>query len=230
MNDNLPSAEILNGLREFDSPTISNAIEHFKVRDPTNGYASLELSCQFKDLRPMVGFAVTCTADTTTPGDRRPMKLDKLFDFVHASPQPSVLVIKHVGVDRLRTAFVGDMFCTALQKLGTVGVVTDGGNRDARGIRRQTPEFQLFSPGWVVSHGCPVYLDFGPTVSICGLTIQMGDILHGDESGLLTVPAEISKDVVDRARFERDQERDFFDYLHSDSYSFDGLKRRMGRH
>ena len=183
------SPEVLKALGEFDSPTISNAIEHFKVRDAVTGYTSTELRCQFPDQKPTVGYAVTCTGDTTSPRGKEPMRLDMLLDAVQAAPKPAVLVIKYVGPDRLRSCFVGDMFCTVLHKLGVVGLVTDGGCRDKSGVRERTPGFQIFSPGWVVSHGYGVYLDVGITVSICGLTIQPGDLLHGDENGLLTVPS-----------------------------------------
>ena len=67
------SPKQIEALGRIDSPTVSNAIEAFGVRDPTDGYASLELRCLFPDLGPMVGYAVTCTADSTTPGGPRPV-------------------------------------------------------------------------------------------------------------------------------------------------------------
>ena len=64
------SPSVIETLREFDSATIANAIEHFEVRDPTTGYATSELVCQTPEIaKPMVGYAITCTLDTTTPGD-----------------------------------------------------------------------------------------------------------------------------------------------------------------
>lgn len=224
----LPSPEILEALREFDGPTVSNAIESFRVRDLVTGYASMELRCQFPDLKPMVGYAVTCRGDSTTPGDTRPMRLDKLFDAVHASPKPAVVVIEYVGPDRLRSCFLGDMSCTSLHKLGAVGIVTDGGNRDISAIRQRAPGLQIFSPGWVVSHGCGVWVDFDVTVSICGLTIAPGDLLFGDENGLLTVPIDIAEATVDQCRVIVEKEKDLFDYLQSESFSYEGLKSRIG--
>lgn len=230
MTRTLLSPEVLEALRQFDGPTISNAIEHFKMRDPVTGYASMELRCQFPELKPMVGYAVTCTADTTTLGDNRPMKFDNLLDAVQAAPKPAVVVIKYVGSDRFRSAFLGDMSCTALQKLGVVGAVTDGGNRDRSGIRRRAPGFQIFSPGWVVSHGYGVYIDFCLPVSICGLTIESGDLLHGDESGLLTIPHDVAESVLEQARLIRDAEKEFFDFLGSSTFTYEELKHRIGRH
>jgi regulator of RNase E activity RraA len=224
------SPEILDALRQIDSPTVSNAIEHFKFRDPAAGYATMELRCQFPELNPMVGYAVTCTADTTTPGDTRPARFADVLDAVVAAPKPAVLVIKHAGPDRLRSCFVGDMSCTALWRLGAVGVVTDGGNRDRSGIHQRAPELQLFSPGWVVSHGYGAFIDINVTVSICGLTIRPGDLLHGDESGLLTIPLDIVEPVLKQAEAMRDAEAEFFDFLLGDAFDYEELKRRVTLH
>ena len=47
------SSNALESLGQIDSATVANAIEHFEVRDPVTGYASMELRCQFTDLKPM---------------------------------------------------------------------------------------------------------------------------------------------------------------------------------
>ena len=53
-------------LRGIDSPTLSNAIEHFDVRRRTAGDAGYDLRCAFPELGTMVGYAVTCTAESTS--------------------------------------------------------------------------------------------------------------------------------------------------------------------
>ena len=110
-----------------------------------------------------------------------------------------------------------------------MGLVTDMGNRDINGIRKNAPGFQVFSPGCVVSHGYGVYMDVNVTVAICGLTIRPGDLLHGDENGLLTVPIEVAEPALARAREIRKAEKEFFDFLRGSSYSYEGLKARIGR-
>lgn len=226
-----PSPHLIEALRQYDSATISNAIEHFEVRDPTTGFASNELVCQIPEINhPMVGYAFTATADTTTPGDTRSSRVDDLVELLDAAPRPSVVVIKHVGHERQRCCLFGDMFCTIAHKLGSVGIVTDVSGRDRSGIRQRTPNFHLFTSGWVVSHGYPVYIDFNTTVSICGLTISPGDLLHGDESGLVSVPLDIAEDVVERAREVGQEEAEYFEFLESDRFSMEELKRRIVPH
>jgi regulator of RNase E activity RraA len=224
------SQSLIDGLRRFDSATIANAIEAFSVRDPVSGYASMDLRCQFPDRPPMVGYAVTCTADTSTPGDDRPMRLVDVVDVIAAAPKPCVLVIQYKGPDRRRSCFVGDMFCTWLQNLGGVGMVTDGGYRDQAGIAERAPNLQIFAGGTVVSHGHGAFLDFNVTVSVCGLTIRPGDLLHGDANGLVSVPEEIAAEVIDQAAVVREAEAAYFDFLQGKNFSVGELKRRLTSH
>ncbi len=227
MTSKLVPAEVLQGLRELDAPTISNAIEYMKVRDPITGYASLDIKCQFPDYKPMVGYAFTLTADSVSAGDTRPLKLAELLEAVDAAPKPFVVVCKHMGPDPLRSCFVGEMISMAFQRLGGVGVVSDCANRDITGIRNRAPGFHIFAPGWVVSHGHGTFLDMGINVSIGGLTIQQGDLLYGDENGLLQIPLDIAGAVLERARAVRQEEQTFFDWMDSPNYSISELKERL---
>jgi hypothetical protein len=47
--------EQLEDLRQIDSPTISNAIERFKVRPRVQGFAGWDLRCAFPELGSLVG-------------------------------------------------------------------------------------------------------------------------------------------------------------------------------
>ena len=226
MSDTVSPA-VLEALRGFDSPTVSNAIEAFGVRDLTEGYASLELRCQFPNLEPMVGYAVTCVAESTRPGPKRPSGLHELFDLLVEAPKPAIVVIAHVDSDRPRSCVGGDMIFSAYWRLGVVGVVTDGGVRDLPGVRERTPQLQVFSPGTVVSHGSMSRIGIGAPVEVCGLTIKPGDLLHGDQTGLVTVPADIAERAVARAHEVRAEEREMFRFLDGPDVSPASLKEHF---
>jgi 4-hydroxy-4-methyl-2-oxoglutarate aldolase len=215
-------------LRDVDSPTVSNAIEAFRVRGLTEGYASMELSACYRELKSMVGYAVTCTADSTSAEPSGPNRLPDLLDAVAAAPKPSVVVIQHSGPSLKKSCFVGDVLCSCFQKLGAVGVVTDGGVRDLKGIQRRVKGFQVFAAGTVVSHGTATILDVGSTVSICGLTIHQGDLLHGDDNGLLVIPLEIADKVLEQVKLVQNKERRFLEFLNSGSFSLEEMKARLG--
>jgi regulator of RNase E activity RraA len=219
---------VIEGLRGADTPTVSNAIEAFNVRDRTEGYSSMELRCQFPDLGPMVGYAVTCTQDSTTPGLREKTRTNEFLDVLAAAPKPTVVVIQDVGTDPSRSCFAGDMIIAAYQKLGATGLVTDGGIRDVTGIRRQAPGFQVFAPGAVASHGSSAKIDIGVPVSVGGLSIGPGDLLHGDESGLVKVPLDIAEAVVEQGELVKAAEAELFEFLRGRTPSLEEIKAKIG--
>ena len=222
--------DLVEKLSGFDTATVANAIEHFEVRDPVVGYASLELKAQIPTDAPMVGYAVTCTQVTTSAGETRPLGLDKTLDLLDACRKPAILVIQNLGDDRLRGCCIGDMFCAALDRLGVVGAVTDMGVRDLQGIAERAPGFQVFSPGCVASHGYGVIFDVDITVSVCGMEISTGDLLHGDENGLISVPLEIADRVPDQAQVVKQDEIDYFEFLNREDLTLEELKKRLTHH
>jgi len=97
-----------------------------------------------------------------------------------------VLVIAANG--RTRAVF-GELFATEARRRGLAGIVADGFCRDLRGLRRiGLPVFARgTSPrsGTTVSRAAP-----GATVACGGVAVSPGDIVFGDDDGLLIAPAE----------------------------------------
>ena len=58
--------------------------------------------------------------------------------------------------------------------------------------------------------------------------VEPGDLLHGDENGVLHVPNDRAEDVLEKARLVRKIESELFDYVERDSVSVEDLKRRLG--
>ena len=221
------SKKQLEALGKIDSPTIANAIEAFDVRDRTDGYTSLEMRCLFPDLPPTVGYAITCTVDSTSPGKRPPTAIHDLFQIVKSGLKPSVIVMQNIGPDRLRSCHAGDVLSTIFQTLGAVALITDGGVRDLAGVRQRAPNFQLFAPGVVVAHGTTAVIEIGMTVSICGMTIHPGDLLHGDANGIVSIPHAIADRVAAQAEKVWDKERTLIEFVKSPALNLAELKERM---
>ena len=94
-------------------------------------------------------------------------------------------------------------------------------------MREHVPGFQVFAPGTVVSHGTMARLDMDVPVPVCGMTISPGDLLHGDENGLVSVPLEIAERVLARAHEVRAEEQEMFRYLEGPDVSPAGLKQHF---
>ena len=219
------SAEQLRQLAEVDSPTVSNAIERLHVRPRCAGYAGYDLRCAFPELGPTVGYAVTCTADSTTEGRPDRAGLLRLWEALERAPKPAVLVIKDIGPEPRRSCHMGEVMATTARALGAVGCISDGGLRDVHEVRA-LGGFQYFSPGFVVSHGQAVICELGVPVEIFGLAIGPGDLLHGDVNGVLTVPDLDFDRLLEEIRHVREEERALMELIRQPGFTVDALRRR----
>jgi 4-hydroxy-4-methyl-2-oxoglutarate aldolase len=189
--------EQITALRRIDSPTIANAIETFKIRPRVAGYVGYDIRCIFPDLPPMVGYALTCTVDSTTEG-REGIGFKELYRLMEDAPKPIVIVMQDVGQDRLHSCHAGEVMTTTMKRLGGVGILTDGGLRDVREVGH-LGGFHYFCAGLVVSHGNPVCVSVGDEVTISGMRVKPGDLLHGDANGVVHIPDECSAEVAEAA-------------------------------
>jgi regulator of RNase E activity RraA len=218
--------EQLAELRAMDSPTIANAIEAFKVRDDTQGFLGMDVPCHTPELGVMLGYAVTATANSMAPARARDRKGHfRLFEAVATAPKPSVLVIKDVGPRRTHACFLGDVIATITKRLGAIGIVTDGGVRDLAGV---TPlGYHVFAAGFVVAHGTFNIEEVGIPVEISGTTVRPGDLIHGDASGVTTVPLEIADKVYAECLKVREREAGLRDFATARDFTLEALRQRM---
>jgi 4-hydroxy-4-methyl-2-oxoglutarate aldolase len=188
--------EFIDELRRIDSATVSNAVERLGVRDRTQGYADLRMRCLVAQPQPMVGYAVTVTVDSTTPGlSPDNSRFGELLAAVSASPKPCVVVCAEAGPAPERGCHMGDVVGTRLARGGAVGVVSGSGIRDLPGI--EAAGLSAFALGTVVSHGVWTIAAVGVEVEVAGLRIRPGDLLHGNDDGLLTVPSDRPEELLE---------------------------------
>ena len=218
---------VLAALRAIDSATIANAIEAFDVRDRTEGYLSHRIRCLFPEMGVLAGYAVTATVDTTTPGAPKPYAgALRLYEALQAAPKPAVVVLQAVGPRLEYSCVVGGIMATIMRRLGAVGLITNGGVRDLADMRGLG--FRLFAPGTVVAHGTIGILEVGASVEIDGLTIRPGDLLHGDENGVVLVPALDGAALLAEAERVLARERAMLDYAAGPDFTLAGLRRLRG--
>ncbi len=215
------SPEQFSALRRIDSPTISNAIETFHLRPRVAGYVGSDIRCIFPELPPTVGYAVTCTVDSTSEG-RQGIGFNTLYELLSNAAKPAVVVMQDVGPDRLRSCHAGEVMSTTMKRLGAVGILTDGGLRDVKEVRA-LGGFQYFCIGLVVSHGNPVCVSVGGEVIISGMRVCTGDLLHGDVNGVVHIPDACASEVAEAAyRIWSQEEETLRRMTHSQFTTFSG--------
>jgi regulator of RNase E activity RraA len=145
-----------------------------------------------------------------------------------SSPQPVVLVLQDVGPQPRKSAHFGEVMGTLSRRLGTVGIVTNGGLRDLDEVRRLGLHY--FGPGLVPSHGQPRLLSVNVPVVIDGVPIQPGDLIHGDVNGVTLVPLSVAGQVAEAALQVRQAEAQLMDYINGPDFSIDGYYKLRFTH
>jgi len=213
-------------LKSVDAPTLANAIEALGARPNAEGFTPLQVRCLFPELGRMCGYAVTAHVETVTrlePADNR--RFIELYQAVEASSKPAVIAFQEVGGHGDYAAHCGEVMCTIFTRLGAVGLVTNCGVRDVPEVRAL--KFHYFARGAVVSHANFRIVRGGVPVQILGVVIRPGDILHGDENGVLVVP-QVPQDELRRAvDGVRQRERELMDFVRSPTFSLDELRGRI---
>ncbi len=93
-----------------------------------------------------------------------------------------------------------------LKACGVVGVVTNGPSRDVDEMRPL--DVQYIMSGVTVGHGEFVLRAVNTEVSVAGMEVAPGDIIHMDEHGAVRFPATALQDVCDHIEaFSHEEER-----------------------
>jgi regulator of RNase E activity RraA len=187
-----PTGEQLDFLRSIDTPTVCNLIEVAAPERRGHGYTVKHLHCPFPDLPPIVGFAKTVTfkaRDKVPLGEAGYMqkRLDYL-DYVAAAPQPCIMIMHDLDGDAAGFgAFWGEVQSNVHKALGALGVVTDGSIRD---IPMIAGGFQMLAAAIVPSHAYVHVVDYGVDVTVAGMAVKSGDLIHADRHGAIVVPPD----------------------------------------
>jgi len=223
----LLTEEELNALRQFDTCMIANAIETFNVRLRNTGFTDGNIRCMFPDAPPTVGYAVTGRLRSGDPPIAGVFFCDRgeLWTRMLETQAPRVLVLEDVDQKPGRGAFVGDMHAAILTALGCVGYVTNGAVRELPSVRRIG--MQLFAGSVAVSHAYAHIFDLGIPVTVDGMEVSPGTLLHGDQHGIVTVPAEIAAEIPDVAADLQRSEKKVIEFCQSKQFSVEKLSALM---
>jgi regulator of RNase E activity RraA len=219
---------VLEALKRYDTPTLANAIETFDVRPWDTGFMSWEVRSLFPELPPMVGYAATCTMRARGVHASRPDQTE-LWQHVLAQPAPRVMCVQDLDDPPGHGAMWGEVMATIFQALGCAGVVTDGCVRDLNEARQMG--FNFFARAACVSHAYMRVEEVGGPVTIGGMTVNPGDLIHADQHGVLLVPHEVAADLPAAADRVVAREEVLIKWVRSDDFSAEKLgERRRVKH
>jgi 4-hydroxy-4-methyl-2-oxoglutarate aldolase len=214
---------VLEALRRYDTPTMANAIETFEVRPRDQGYASPEIRSIFPDMGVMVGYAATATIRARGVGPaHRP---ERLWEHVQSVPGPRVVVVQDLDDPPACGSLWGEVMATTFHALGCEGVVTDGCVRDLDEVREIG--FRFFARAVGVSHAYVRTETIGAPVTVGGLDVSPGDLLHADKHGVLLIPQDIAAELPAAADRVIAREQAFLSWVRSAEFAPDHIAERF---
>ena len=194
----MENQEIIDALKNFDTPSITNVVATYPspplclgLYNPwtENWYTDQTLRCMYPELERTVGYAVTCVFGLPDPNFSRLSFLDVL-EALDASPKPTVLVLQQKFPEELagKVGLAGGIMTSAMKSAGCLGVVSNGPSRDLDEIRPMN--FQYLISGVTPGHGDMAVHAVNVPVSVAGMDVSPGEIIHMDENGACKFPAE----------------------------------------
>jgi regulator of RNase E activity RraA len=227
--------DLLAALRALDTPTVCNALEVVAPERRGTGHTIHPLVCGWPELPPIVGFARTATIRASHPSGRA--AADDLatrlryYRHVAEGPGPTITVIEDLDDPPGYGAWWGEVNTNLHKGLGSAGVITNGSIRD---IPVSAPGFQLLAGSIGPSHAFVHVVDVGGTVTVAGMTVRPGDLLHADRHGAVVIPLEVVGTVAGAAERIARQEAMLIAAAREPGFGIDVLERLLtaggGRH
>jgi 4-hydroxy-4-methyl-2-oxoglutarate aldolase len=129
-------------------------------------------------------------------------------------PEPRFVVVQDLddppGVD----SYWGEVNGSTFTALGCVAVVTNGAVRDLAEMR--AIGIKAFAGSVAVSHAFNHLVRVGEPVTVGGLSVRPGDLLHGDQHGVLSIAFQIAAALAAATRRVEMDERELIEFCRPD--------------
>ena len=197
----MTTPELLEALKAFDTPTVCNALERVAPERTGYGYTTRPLVCVRPELPPIVGYARTATIRAVQPSARdgdadREARL-AYYESVAAAPHPTITVIEDLDPSPGVGAWWGEVQTHLHRGLGSLGVITNGSVRD---LDELAEGFQVLAGNVGPSHAFVHAVEWEIAVTVHGMQVRPGDLVHADRHGAVVIPDELAASLPEAAR------------------------------
>lgn len=176
-------------LSKLDSCAVSDAMDRVGLSGTALGLPPM-WQCP-----RIVGRAVTVKLKPFVEGEKSSRHLGTAA--IEAASSGDVIVVDNGG--RTHAGSWGGILSVAAKAAGVSGVVADGACRDVDEARDMAFPVYARAGASVTARGRIVEDSFQVPVEICGVTVQPGDLVIADWSGVVFVPASRAEEVVQAA-------------------------------
>lgn len=218
------TAELMQSLQQFDTPTICNALELIVPERRNSGFTRESLYCLDPELPPMVALARTATIRAAAPSQRGADEDQKVrrdyYRYVAAGDLPRVVVMQDVDAEPGIGAFWGEVNSNVHRGLGCVGVITNGSIRDLDDF---ADGFAALAGKVGPSHAYVHVAHFGDEVDIYGMGVAHDDLIHADQHGAVVVPRDAAAKIAGAVDLITRREKVIIDAAQGDGFNIDAL-------
>lgn len=190
--------ELLTLLQSVDTPTVCNAIEVAEGKRGFSTFTRGTMLASHPDAPAMVGYArtakIAAVAPPTEPADAIRERRMNYYRHMASGPRPAVAVVEDVDFPDCIGAYWGEINTTVHKGLGLNGALTNGVMRDLGDL----PDgFPVVAGSVGPSHGFVHVREIGTPVTIFGMQVNDGDLVHADRHGALVVPEAVIDGLAD---------------------------------
>ena len=183
-------------LRQWDTPTICNALELVVPQRRGHGFTVRPMVAAAPKLPPICGLARTGTIRAAAPSGR-PRERDRevrlgWYEYVAKASLPTIVVLQDLDDTPGTGAFWGEVHSAVHKALGALGCVTNGSIRD---LDMLAPGFQLLAGVVNPSHAYVHMVAYGQEISVHGMHVMHEDVVHADRHGAVVIPHDAVRKI-----------------------------------
>lgn len=208
--------KMIEELKGYDTPSVTNVVATYPASPlclglynpwSENWYTDTSVRCMYPELGAVAGYAVTCVYGLPDPGFTR-LSFADVLDALERERKPTILVLQQKFPPEIaaKVGLAGGIMTTALKAIGCVGVVSNGPSRDIDEIRPMKVQYLL--GGVTPGHGEMAVHAVNVPVSVAGMDVAPGEIVHMDENGACKFPAGKLPQVLENLRALRQEEQE----------------------
>ena len=217
--------DLLALLRGADTPTVCNAIEVVQGKRGFAGFTRGTMVASHPGAPAMVGFAATAklagVAPSTEPADVIRTRRMVYYRMMAEAPRPTVAVIEDVDFPTCVAAYWGEINTTVHKGLGVAGALTNGVVRDLGDL----PDgFPVVAGSVGPSHGFAHLREIATPVTVFGLTVAPGDLVHADRHGAVVIPPDVLSGLAEGIHRLLATERLILEPARRDGFDFDAFE------
>lgn len=217
---------LLELLRSVDTPSVCNAIEVAQGKRGFNAFTRGTMLCSDPMGGAIVGYARTAQIAAVHPPEEaadviRARRMD-YYKHMAEAPSPSVAVIEDVDFPDCIGAYWGEINTSVHKAFGMSGALTNGVMRDLGDL----PDgFPVVAGSIGPSHGFVHVRSVGAPVTVFGMRVDDGDLIHADRHGALVIPTDVIATLEAAIKQMQTSERIVLDPAQSGALSFDDFEK-----